>query len=85
MKRALNKEEREKEKAERLAKRDAKLKAQMEKRGGRIKQKPLNLSGLIATLPKPANPKDRSTFIHKNGVGMKFFRKIWRYPEPCFW
>jgi len=44
------------------------------------------LYSLIDKLPKPANPDDPSTFFHKNGFGLKFYRKLWnRYPEPCYW
>lgn len=48
-------------------------------------RKAKNLEELINSLPKPADPKNRATFVHKNGWGMKFFRKSWRYDEPCFW
>jgi len=44
------------------------------------------LFSLIAALPKvPANtPLDANT--HKNGFGLKFYRRSWtKYPQPSFW
>jgi len=73
----ISKEERLKRRAEKLAAEAADPKKR--------KYKGKNLEELIALLPKPADPKDKSTWVHKNGYGMKFFRRIWKYPEPCFW
>ena len=50
--------------------------------------RPYNLFELISLLPKPENPHKsaKDTWKHKNGWGLKFYRKPWaRYPEPCYW
>jgi len=47
-----------------------------------------NLFELIENLPKPVNydAKDKSTWAHKNGYMLKFYRKLWlRYEEPCYY
>lgn len=72
-------------KEERLKRREEKLAAIAADPSKAPRRRQKNLEELIAILPKPADPKDRSTWVHKNGYGMKFYRRIWKYPEPCFW
>jgi len=52
------------------------------------KAKGWNIFEIIEKIPKPIafNPKDKATFVHKNGHGLHFARSVWfRYPEPSFY
>jgi len=52
------------------------------------KAKGWNIFEVIEQIPKPAlfHPKDKNTFVHKNGFGLNFGRGLWfRYKEPCFY
>jgi len=51
-------------------------------------RKGLTLAEVIETLPQPANfaAADRSAWLHRNGIGLKFMRQTWaRYENPCYW
>eukprot|EP00808_Paulinella_micropora_P009121 g83099.t1 len=46
-----------------------------------------NLHDLVSVIPPHPDYKeeDKSTWVHKNAYGIKFYRKLWKYPEPCYW
>ena len=44
------------------------------------------LFSLIAALPKVPSDTPLDANTHKNGFGLKFYRRSWtKYPEPSFW
>jgi len=51
-------------------------------------RKGLTLGEVIETLPQPPNysAADRSTWLHRHGIGLRFMRQTWsRYEHPCYW
>jgi len=46
-----------------------------------------SLSQLLLKIPLPSKENnDKSTWHHKHGWGLKFYRARWaKYPEPCYW